>query len=211
MKLRIWAKAVKDTIQHHAESVASAVDAGSSFFTDSEVLEDVPIIGTGLKILQARDTFMETRFRRNCLALLDACKRVEMDARQAAMEELSSDHERFEDFADTLLLIATDSSKPLKATIVGNLLAALMQGKLDYVSYNDLVHIVHSASIPALNALETYLERNENGSASGLAVPKEEPLLMSIGLGSRYGNRFMVTDQGVSLFRLGFHKAVSAN
>lgn len=206
MRTHTWIKAVKDTFQLHADSVAGAVDTGVAVATDIEILSDIPIIGTGLKLLQARDNFMEIRFRRNCIALLEACERVDLKARQDAMEALAADPKRFEDFADTLLLIATDSSKPLKATIVGNLLAALMEDKLDYGKYNDLVQIVHSASIPALLAFQTYFERTGGltGSTSRGEI-RDESLLMSTGLASRFGNKFTISDLGFLLNSFGFN------
>lgn len=208
MKTRTWMKAVKDTLQQHVDSVAGALDTGAALATDSEILSDIPIIGTGLKLLQARDTFMEVRFRRNCIALLEACERVDVKARQDAMEALAADPSRFEDFADTLLLIATDSSKPLKASIVGNLLSALMEEQLSYATYNDLVHIVHAASIPALLALKSFFTRTLGLTGRTGYVVHEEALLLSTGLASRHGNKLTVSELGFLLNSFGFNRGL---
>lgn len=206
MKLKIWAAAVKETFQQHYEKAAEIADAGISALAESEALNDIPVIGTGLKVLEARDTFSEIRFRRNCVALLKACEHIDEGAKREAMDTIAADVERFEDFADTLMIIATESSKPFKAEIVGNLLAAMIKGQIDYRSYNDLVHIVHSASIPALSAVRSYFESQQGSSSTQRSVPREEPLLISTGLASRFGTKFTVSDEGSLLYRFGFVK-----
>ncbi|WP_164553086.1 hypothetical protein, partial [Pseudomonas viridiflava] len=61
-----WIKAVGDTLKNHMDMAAEVIDTGISAASDLEVLSEIPLVGTGLKVLQARDTFMEQRFRRNC-------------------------------------------------------------------------------------------------------------------------------------------------
>ncbi|MDU9024448.1 hypothetical protein [Pseudomonas corrugata] len=199
----IWIKAVGDTLKHHMDIVAEIIDGGISAATEVEIFNDIPLVGTGIKILQARDTFMEERFRRNCIALLDACKRVDAKERASTMDKLCADEKCFEDFADTLLLIATDSTKPFKASIVGKLLAAMMQGQLDYKTYDDLVHIVHLASLPALKALKTFFERTQGSPYLQNGRPTEEPLLLSMGVAARDGSKLTISDQGVLLNKFG--------
>ncbi|WP_122447733.1 hypothetical protein [Pseudomonas viridiflava] len=198
-----WIKAVGDTLKNHMDMAAEVIDTGISAASDLEVLSEIPLVGTGLKVLQARDTFMEQRFRRNCIALLDACQKVDVQARAEAMEKLSADPKRFEDFADTLLLIATESEKPFKAALVGRLLAEMMRGQLNYESYDDLVHIVHLASIPALKSLISFFGRSQGFHFLDTGNPMEEPLLLSIGIASRDGSKLTISPQGVLLYKFG--------
>lgn len=203
MDSHTWIKAVGDTLKNHMDMAAEVIDTGISAASDTEVLSEIPLVGTGLKVLQARDTFMEQRFRRNCVALLNACEKVDVQARAKAMDKLSADPKRFEDFADTLLLIATESEKPFKAALVGRLLAEMMREQLNYESYDELVHIVHLASIPALKSLISFFERTQGAHYLHNGNPTEEPLLLSIGVASRDGSKLTISDQGILLYKFG--------
>lgn len=197
-------KAIKDTLTDNWESLTEGGDLIWSAATEGGLLEEIPLVSIGAKFLNARDQLQEHRFRRNCQALLLACEKVDNETKRETLEKLSADPELLEDFADTLLQIACDSSKPYKASIVGNLLAAMLSGRIDYLAYDRLTHIVYSASIPALQAFQRdmastagnpYIQNRSFGS---------EPLMLSMGIASRYGNKLTISDDGILLYRFGF-------
>ncbi|MCY1266023.1 hypothetical protein D9M68_441330 [compost metagenome] len=200
MNIKALVQAARKTLVDSADDVAGGIDALASATTDSKVLDEIPFIGTGVKILKAKDRFVEHRFRRNCIALLEACSAANHSERERLWSKLSASEDVLADFTDTLLLITADSSKPYKATIVGNLIAALCKEQISYGEYDALVHIVHAASIPALKAVESYFKK---GAKSQGASIDEEPLLLSLGVANRFGTGFRVSDLGHRLYKLG--------
>lgn len=198
MKVRDLVSDARKTIVDSVDDLAELIDGVAAAVTDSELLDSVPFVGATVKTIKAADRFTELRFRRNCAALLEACKAANREQRGRLWEMLSEEGKQ-EDFTDSLLLIALDSSKPAKAAIVGNLMAALCRERITYRQYDLLLHIVHSASIPALEALKYWFMKG----AKGAGTPPEEPFLLSLGVGVRYGNRFTVNELGAILFEVG--------
>lgn len=207
MKSKDLVAAARKTIVDSADDFAGGIDAVISAATDSEVLDNIPFIGVGVKLLKAKDQFAVHIFRRNCVALLEACNAANRDERERLWRSLSVNEDVLEDFTDTLLLITAQSSKPYKASIVGNLMAALCREQISYKEYDSLVHIVHAASIPALKAVVSFF----SGPQGRRATIEEEPLLLSLGVGIRFGNGFRVSNLGVALHKFGMKGEVTVN
>lgn len=194
-------KAFKDTLSEKWDIAAEALDLAIDSASEG-VFNDIPIVGTGVKLLQTRDKYQEFKFRRNCQALLLACEQVDNEVKRKTLEKLSADPELFDDFSDTLLQIACESTKPLKVRIVGCLLAEMLRGRLDYETYDELVHIIHGSSIPALKALKKFFDQNEGiPYRSGPSSP-DEPLLLSMGVASREGTKFAISGHGHIIYKL---------
>lgn len=200
--------ATKKTLIDSVDSLSEGVDLLLSASTDSEVLDSIPLVSVGVKLLNARDSFRKHVYIRNCYAFVEACKGADRDRREKLWQCLAQDPARAEDFADTLFLIATESSKPIKATAVGRLVAALCNDQITYEQYDALVHVVHSSSIAGLMALQKFFDRCEGRPGSRAYEVEEEPLLLSCGLGYRYGDTFTVSKLGRTLFQIGFAGSV---
>lgn len=198
MAIKDLVVATRKTIVDSVDTIADLIDTGVEAATDSELLDTIPFVGTGVKILKAKDQYQEHRFRRNCVALLSACASADHIERERLFEQLSKTPEVLDDFADTLLLITADSSKPSKAKVVGNLVAALCKEEITYEEYDALAHIVHSASIPALQAVVSYCRFKQVGSHLA-----NEPLLISLGIGIVIRQGFVVTRLGEHLYNYG--------
>jgi hypothetical protein len=196
--------ATKKTLVERVDDIAEGVDLVLSAVTDSEVLEEIPLVSVGVKLLNARDAWVKHRYIRNCMALLQACKAADRGRRDKLWTKLSEDPDKIQDFVDTLFLIAADSSKPMKAAIVGHLVAALCNEQITYKDYDALVHMVHDASITALATLPEYFERSEGRATFRNMSFPEEPLLQSLGVAQRSGFMFHISELGQLLYRFGF-------
>jgi hypothetical protein len=203
MKALAWSvipKALKDTLSEKWDVASEAIDLGIDAASEG-VLDEIPIISIGVKALQVRDKYQEFKFRRNCQALLLACQEVDEEIKRQSLAKLESDPELFADFADTLMQIACESTKPFKAKVVGRLLARMLQGQLPYEDYDAMVHIVHAASLPALKALKEF---GDLGLQQGpMNEVHKEPLLLSIGVGYRFGSGFSISGHGHMLYNFG--------
>jgi hypothetical protein len=203
MSFNVMLKAVKDTLSGDWGVAAEVLDLTISAASDG-VFNDVPLVGTGLKVLQVKDKFQEHKFRRNCQALLLDCEQVDNEAKRNTLDRLSANPEQFDDFVDTLMLIACESSKPFKAGVVGRLLAKMLQGQLAYETYDELVHIVHAAPIPALKALKAFGDSKQgNIGQVHRDHSAHEPLLLSLGVASRFGNALRTSGYGDQLYKFG--------
>jgi regulator of sigma D len=197
--------AMKKTLIDRSEDIAAGLDAGLLAITDSKVLEKFPIISIGVKTFNFISTYHQHVYTRNCLSLVQALKSGDQKRTEKLWDKLTTDPDKIQDFVDTLLLIVVDSSKPIKAAVVGHLIVALSKDQITYLEYDALVHLVHDASITALAALPTFFEGNEGKCyLSGIRRVAEEPLLLSLGVASRFGNSFRVSDLGKLLYRHGF-------
>lgn len=196
--------AAQKTLVERIDDIAEGVDLVLSAATDSEVLGEIPLVSVGVKLLNARDAWVKHRYTRNCVALLQACKGADRSRRDKLWKELSEDPDKIQDFVDTLFLIAADSSKPMKATIVGHLIAALCNEQISYKEYDALVHMVHDASLTALATLPEYFERSEGKATLRNMSFSEEPLLQSLGVAQRSGYMFRISELGQLLYRFGF-------
>lgn len=202
-------EATKATLIDCVDTIGDWADTATAIATDDAFIDQIPIISTGIKILKARDAFREQLFIRNCRALLNACKTADREHRERLWEKLSGSSAQVDDFVDTLFLIAVDSSKPIKATIVGRLFAALCNEQITYGQYDRLVHIVHSSSVAALQALPEFFARTNGAAHISAHTVTEEPLLLSCGIAHRFGNAFRISDLGQVLYRFGFDGAIN--
>lgn len=201
--------AMKKTLIDRSDDVAAGLDAGLLAVTDSKILEKFPIISIGVKTLNFISTYHQHLYTRNCIALLQALKSGDQVRTEKLWSKLSENPDKIQDFVDTLLLVVVDSSKPVKAAVVGHLIVALSKEQITYLEYDALVHLVHDASITALAALPIFFEGNQGLSyINGIARTPEEPLLLSLGVASRFGNNFRVSDLGKLLYQYGFAGAI---
>lgn len=195
------ANALKESLCMPA--ISKAIDLTIDLL-DAGTFNSIPIISNGVEFLQARDKLQELRFRRNCEVILKACTDVDLEKRQATIRKISSNPKLFEDFADTFMQIACDSSKPFKAQVVGNLMAKMLEDELTYETYDELVHIVHSATLTALKALKVYGDESEGDlNKNPHSQPKQEPLLLSLGIATRFGTAFRISKHGQLLYSYG--------
>lgn len=189
--------AITDTLKDKMDIVTEASDSLLSAAADSGALKDVPLFSVAYKVYELNNRLQENRLRRNCIAFLEACKDTDPAKRQAAMDDIAQDEKRLEDFSDSLLQILCESFKPVKAGITGSLLRALIDKNFDYAQFDRLLHIVHAASIPSLKALRAFCKANGTSLDGNWA---EEPLILSLGVGFRYGTRFHLSNDGCQLF-----------
>ena len=110
-----------------------------------------------------------------------------------------------EEVSETIFEIITESEKPLKAEILGNLSVALSKLNITVDEYYILLLIIQSSSIPALNSIKEFMEHSDNkGYINGLkSCVKEEPLLVSIGIANRFGTGLRLDENGKKLAEFG--------
>ena len=65
--------------------------------------------------------------------------------------------------------------------------------------------MIYASSVAALLALPDFFKNNGNKAYTDKAdAVKNEGLLLSLGVGTRYGNMFRIDDRGIKLAKYGF-------
>lgn len=204
-KSNVLLPAIINTIKSAKETIAEGMDLIARVATDSEVLNQVPVISVAVKTLNIKDAFARHRLERNCIAFLKAVADADGNAIDKLREMIQADPVYAEDFTDTILSVLVEGQKPIKSELIGKLVIALSRREITLQEFESLSQIIQSASPPALNALPSFFN-STNGTASkqGMGITEEEPLLFSMGIASRSGNSFRVSDLGKKLYVHGF-------
>lgn len=202
--------AIIGTIRRSADTVAEGADAIKDLLTDSEAVEQIPVFSAAVKILNIRDIFMQQRLERNCRSFLAAVEGADLDKVEEMRLRLESDPDYLGDFTDTVMSVLIEGQKPIKGQLIGKLVMALSTEAITLEEFQSLSQIVQAALAPALTALKVFIDRNGGKLyLSGHGLIQEEPLLISIGLGSRFGNMFRVSELGGKLYVHGFDGSVA--
>jgi hypothetical protein len=170
---------------------------------DDSVISKIPIVSWAVTANEVAGAFRKARFHKNVGAFLKAVAETPPGDLGELTDRLQADDAVAQEFADVTLSVLLEAAKPVKAEVLGNLTVALARRQITKDEYSDLALIVEAASVPSLLALERYLGQPQK---PGSQRPKEEPLLLSMGVASRYGTGFQISDQGRELYELGFKK-----
>jgi len=202
--------AIFKTIKSAKDTVAEGVDFLAKVATDSEILDQVPIISTAVKFLTIRDAFVRHRFERNVVAFLRAVEDADEKAICDLHDQIQSDHDYAIEFTETVFSILLEGEKPVKSELIGRLIIALSRKEIMKEEFEVLSQLIQSAATPALRALPSFIISNEGKSyKNGVGQFPEEPLLYSLGIAYRSGPRFAISSLGEKLYVYGFGGKIS--
>jgi DNA-directed RNA polymerase subunit F len=174
--------------------------------TENEAWENVPIVDYATKILKVNDVRKKNKIKRNYAAFLKSVSSMDEIEINKYKELLFSGNEMSEEVAETIFDILLNSSKPIKASVLGNLSVALARNDIDIEEYDTLALIIQSCSISALKALPEFIKNNNmNTYKSRNTGSKEEPLLLSMGVATRVGSMFRLDSRGENIAAFGFN------
>ena len=194
-------------VEKSGEFLATLSDSVVSLATESKVLDNVPFASYIVKAFSLKEAFHLWRLDRNCKAFMSALREGDTSGLSEYLRKTADDPEHRWELEDTTLQILIESEKPIKAEILGRLLLATKDEKLSPNEYETLTLILIGGSVPALQALPKFFETSggenflHDRSLGGI-----EPLLVSLGVATRYGTKFEVTELGRRLFEFGFLK-----
>lgn len=202
--------AIFKTITSAKDSIAEGADFLAKVATDSEVLSQVPVVSTAVKVLNIRDTFARHKLERNVVAFLKAVEDADEKAVSDLHDQIQSDSEYANDFTDTVFSILLEGEKPLKSELVGKLVIALSRKEITKEDFEALSQLIQSAAITTLRALPSFMSSTGgNPYKQGMGQFPEEPLLYSLGIAYRSGAMFRVSPLGEKLYVHGFGGQVS--
>lgn len=203
--------AIFKTIKSARETVAEGADFVAKVATDSDVLSQVPVISTAVKVLNIRDTFARHKFERNVIAFLKAVEDADEKAVGNLHNQIESDAEYASDFTDTVFSILLEGEKPIKSELVGRLVIAFSRHEITKEEFESLSQLIQSAAVPTLRALPTFMRSTgDKPYKQGMGQFPEEPLLYSLGIAYRSGTMFRVSPLGEKLYIHGFHGRISS-
>ncbi|HHL4079893.1 hypothetical protein [Burkholderia anthina] len=192
-------------VKESKDTLIEVANIGLEAATSSEVFSKVPVLGAIVSVVGFCDAAMSLKLRRNVAAFLGACGKVPQADLDRLYEKVMGDPRFRDEVPDTIIQLMLDSHKPIKAEIVGRLFGGLASGNIQLSQFNDLALLVLSASVPALMALPSFFEGNANRPfLSRGGQLEQEPLLISVGIASRFGNMFRVNESGILLYEIGF-------
>ena len=105
---------------------------------DNEAWENIPLVDQATKILNIRDVYRKNRIKRNYAAFIDSVKDIDKSGEQHFLDLMSTDVQETEDIAETIFEIITESEKPIKSRLLGNLLKALAMNKINLSDFDTL-------------------------------------------------------------------------
>ncbi|MFD2520368.1 hypothetical protein [Emticicia soli] len=193
---------VFETATGATEILTEITDQVLSFFSESQILDNIPIVSWAVGALKIKDNYQMYRLRRNCYDFLKAFKDSDDMLLQKYRERIEENSEWAEEFFDTTLAILLEAEKPLKAYMLGKLIVAGSKGLVTHQEFEELSLIIQYGSIPALKALKIYFDSGE--PIKNYSDGKLEPLLFSLGVAWRYGSGFNVSELGKKLYAVCF-------
>jgi len=195
--------AVIATIKECRTELAGVADVATSVLLDDSVASKIPVVSWAVAAHEVVGAFRKARLRKNVGVFLSRVMEAPTADLGALTDRLRADDAFAEEFADVTLSVLLEAARPVKAEVLGNLTVALAERQITRDTYSELALIVEAASIPSLHALEHYFDQSYPQQ-----TPKEEPLLLSMGVARRYGNAFLVSEEGQRLYEIGFGKQI---
>jgi hypothetical protein len=203
--------ALADTAFAAKDFIAELGDVAIDIATDSVVLEKVPILSWAIKAWNIKSLFLLKRMQRNAHAFLQAVMSGDQKRIESMFKKIKNNPKYADEFTDTTLSILIESEKPLKANLVGKLIVAMSNDNITASEFETMSLLIMASSIPALNALSEFYERNNGKSFVHSPHVPQEPLLLSTGLCHRNGALFAISDIGQKLFKYGFDGKINTN
>jgi len=201
-------KDLKGTAKSQIKNVVEATDGIIDLVTDSEVLEEIPLVKYGVAICNVKDAYRQTRLKRNIASFIEAVSSGDQERLEQCICDLEALEDKGLDVADTMMSLFIDGEKPYKCEIMGNLLLALSEGDIDPDIYQSILQVVLSSSVPALKAIDEWFVAT---SGEPYAMPSDNedveyknlPFLMSVGISIHRGDEIFVSDLGKKLYDYG--------
>jgi hypothetical protein len=194
-------------IEESGKFLAQLSESVISLGTKSNILEKVPFVSFIVNAFALKENFHLWRLERNCRAFMAALQEGDTANLSEFLRDISNDAKRRWELEDTTLQILIESEKPIKAEILGRLLLAVKDKKLPPEKFETLSLMLINASVPAINALPTFYERSGGRDfMHGQNLGSFEPLLVSMGVAFRNGDKFQIDECGRDMFQLGFLK-----
>jgi len=194
--------AVIATLKESRQTIASILDTTSRILLEDSVAAKIPIVSWAVAAREAVGAYRRAKLQKNVKAFLERVAEASPADMEGLIGRLRSDDSFADDFCDVTLSVLLEAARPIKAEVLGNLTLALAGGHLTKDEYSQLALILEAASVPALQALETYLD-----APSKVSVERDvEPLLLGMGVARRYGTAFSISKHGRQIYELGFRK-----
>ncbi|PZP54860.1 MAG: hypothetical protein DI586_08610 [Micavibrio aeruginosavorus] len=201
--------AITETMEKAVEYTAEVSDIVLDIATDNDFLDKIPVVSWAIKGLKIKDIYQKRKLERNAFAFLMALGACNSNKLDEFKDFLNAQLEQRDEFIDTTMSILLEGEKPIKASLYGKLLAARIRNLLSHEEFEIIAMIIYAASVPALNAIKSYFRRtNGKPYITHAGAVEEEPLLMSLGVASRFGNGFRVDERGQNFYRYCFDGTV---
>ena len=193
-------KNAKEEFAHYGESVIDLA-------VDDEAWESVPLVDQAIKLLTIKDIYKKNKLKRNYQSFIEAVKIMDKNEIDKYFNILNENGSLLsEEVTETIFDIITESEKPLKTKILGNLSVALSRCEINLDDYYTLALIIQVGSIPALNAILSFMEEsNFKGHINSAGNIDEEGLLVSLGIALRFGTGFRLDKRGMKLAEFGLN------
>lgn len=183
------------TLSEHKDTIADVVDLGL------EASESIPFVGWAVKLWRIKETYQEHLLKRNVKAFLQYST---IDDINEFVNKFETEEDK-QDFADTVAQVLLNSEKPIKGSIISNVINSLSAGKITVKEAGDMNLVILNSSIPALKALHDFFKENPTGYTNTLSKSANTlaPLLMSMGVLYVHGNMTRVSSIGTKINEFG--------
>lgn len=137
---------------------------------DSEMLNGIPIIGTLISTFRAGKDIRNRLFLRKITIFLQELSSASTSDRTKFAQKFGTDEARYR-FGETIILLLERAESMEKPRIVGRILCACIEGKIEYRKAMRLAAIVDRCYVPDLDYLKGFTDGTQK------AVPIAESLL----------------------------------
>jgi hypothetical protein len=199
------------TVKDGRGVVADAMDACIKGLDFAKEIGEATPFGWAIKLFDVHSTYKANRLQRNVTSYLEETDRLSDGQKNEFTRKLQSDVQFSNEFAEVTLLIWNESEKPIKSKMVGKLSYHMAIEDITKEQFVKLSLLIYSASVPAINALSTFLESNEFKPNTHKHRFEEEPLLFSSGFGSRFGSGFNLSEDAKQIITYGLEIKLNAS
>jgi hypothetical protein len=134
------------------EAALENIEAVTDTLTDNELLKNIPVVGTALKLIGAASDIRDRLFAAKLLTFLRAIESFDESARQRIRDRITDDPNEARRVGETLIMVIDKVTSVHKAHIIAILFVAYSHGRLSERLFRECTQIVESVFIDDLVA-----------------------------------------------------------
>lgn len=206
-KVNAIAATMADSVKALKEPIVDVIEIMADGAMNDGLLKDIPIVGWASKAYNIRETYQLAKLHRNARLFIGALSNDDHAEIARIADRFDDNKAEYSEFIDVTMAVLLETIKPQKVIIIGNLVSALINNKIEGAKFLSLSEIVYSTSWFSLNALSKYMLINPVGWSPRFER-NFEPIIESAGLFYR-GNldTGSITPHARQIWEHGFKKA----
>ena len=161
------------------EAVLENVEAVVDTLTTNELVREIPVVGTAVKLLKGAQNIRDRLFAAKLLRFIEKLESVSPETRERIRQKITNNSDEARKVGETALLVVERITAPEKADLIAILFLAYIDDQIDVTEFRRLCVVIDQAFLDDLMELLSRREAPtkskepfmENLSATGLVKP----------------------------------------